>query len=561
MKAQTVAKGAGIIMAGTLLSRLLGYVRDKAIAYNFIPSHDTDAYWSAFAVPDLLYYLLAGGALSAAFIPVFTSYLAKKQDSEAQRIASTVANLLMILSSIGIVIWIWLAPYLVRIVAPGYGLSDPRYLLCVRYSRIVCPMVFFTTLSALATGILNSYRHFTAPALAWSIYNVGIICGAFFLGPSWGIMGLCIGVVLGAAGMVLIQVPVMIRGGFRYLPILDLKHPGVKQVGKMFLPLMISLGLSQIMLLLMPQIMGSFFPERSVTILRYANRLIILPLGLFAVSIATAAFPTMSLQALNGASPEFKQTLSASFRAILVLSIPACVGLMVLHEPIVRLLWHGGGYDEAATKATGFALFFFAIGLIGHSSLQILNRAFYSLQNVLIPATASIGCLGLNILLVAWLYRTPVSYGSVAVASSAAILINMVLILVFLRWRIGRIGGREIATCFGKVLLASLIMGRVCYLIANALGVALGVPIPSFTWQAPNLEDSLELGPGYSLGKVAIQLASSMAAGILILLLMFRVFRVREIEMAWERLSRKLGILRKKAVPSSVGSSAEGEDD
>jgi putative peptidoglycan lipid II flippase len=542
IRPQTVAGGAAVLMAGTLLSRVLGWVRDKAIYYEFGASARTDAYWLAFNIPDLLYYMLAGGALSAAFIPVFTRYLADKDDETSSHVGSTIANLLMLVSPIGIVLWIALAPYLVKAVAWGFDPGSEKYRLCVLYSRILAPMVFFTTLSALASGILNSYRHFTAPAIAWCAYNVAIIAAAFLLAPRMGIPGLCIGVIVGSVLMVVVQAPAVLRCGFRYRPVLDLRHPGVRRIGVLFFPLMISLGISQISLLMMPQILASFFSEGAVTAVRAANRLIILPLGLFAVSISTAAFPTLTTQAMLEITPEFRRTLAKTLRVILVLAIPSTIALMVLNECIVRTLWSGGDFGEGATAAAAFALFFFAIGLVGHSSIQLLNRGFYALHNTVTPAIVGVATIGLNVALVLWLRGSGIGYGSPAVASSAAVLVNMAVTAYLLRRRVGPMDGSAIVRCAGKTLVASLAMGVVCFVVATLVGQLVGAPTPRFIWTAPEINTI----PSLPVVPVLVQLAASAAAGVAVLVAALRLLRVEEAEVAWQAIGRRLGLVKGK---------------
>ena len=271
VKRQSILAGASIMMVAALLSRLLGWVRDRAIGHFWGSSGHTDAYWAAFGVPDLLYYLLAGGALGAAVIPVFAGYLRNNEEGESWHVANTLVTLFGLCAIGGIALIIAFAPLLITLVAPGFAAKrGPEAVAeCAGYVRTIAPMVFFTVMSALFTGILQSHRHFTAPALAWLVYNFGIIAGAF-VGGAWaagrygdqaGLRVLCLGVVVGAMLLVAVQVPSLLARGFRYRFQLDLEHPGVREVLRLFLPYMGGLAFTQLCLLWLPSFFGSFFPE------------------------------------------------------------------------------------------------------------------------------------------------------------------------------------------------------------------------------------------------------------------------------------------------------------
>jgi len=535
MRQKAVVRGAAIIMVATIASRLLGYARDKIIAYQFGRSSHTDAFWSAFSVPDILYYLLAGGALSAALIPVLTDYLVRDEREEAWRVVATLANLLIGLVAVGVLLIVVIAPVLVEIGLPGFRVKPDTMDECVLYVRILAPMVFFTALSALSTGALQSFKHFTWPAVAWSTYNVGFILGAVFLARSLGIAGLCLGVLAGAASMVLVQMPSLFRRGFRYRPVLDLRHEGVARAIRYFLPVMAGLMFTQISLFLLPYIFGSYF-EGGVTTLRYANRLVILPLGLFGVAISTAAFPALAEQAALGESSEFKRTFSGSLRAILLLSVPSCVGLAVLAAPITRLLWQGGHFDAAAAEATAFALVYFSAALLGISGLQVASRAFYSVKDMRTPPIVGVAYVAVNFALAALLIRTPLKYGGVALATSFSTTLGLVVLLALLRRRLGPMGGRDILSCLLKACVASAAMGFTCYYVSWWLGHALGTPVTRFSLSAP------VGGPGQvsSLLAVAAQTFGSIGAGAVVYYAALRILRTSELEVVRQQVLTRL---------------------
>jgi putative peptidoglycan lipid II flippase len=523
-------------MAATVASRLLGYARDKIIAFQFGRDLHTDAYWAAFSVPDLLYFLLAGGALSAALIPVFTDYLVHQERDEAWRVAVTLANLLVVLVAGGVVLIVVFAPQLVWVAAPGFYRKYPQAVEeCVRYVRIMAPMVFMTALSALSTGILQAFQHFTSPAAAWCLYNVGIIFGAVFLAGSLGIPGLCVGVLIGAASMVLVQLPSLHARGFRWRPSLDLKHPGVVKVIRYFLPVMAGLFFTQLCLFWLPNFFGSFY-EGGVTSLRYANRLVILPLGLFGVAISTAAFPTLSEHVARGEVAEFKRTFSASLRAIFLLALPSSVALAALAGPIVRLLWQGGKFGGGDVEASAFALVYYSPGLLAISALQIINRAFYSLRDMKTPPLVGAGYVVFNLALAPVLMGTGLRYGGVALATSLSTTAGMVVLMYLLSRRMGGMGGREMTACFLKSAVAAGAMGVACYYVSAWVGNAVGAPVTRFSLTAPTGGASAS---ARSLSAVGLQVLAACAVGAIVYYLVLRALRCAEIEEVVRRVRRR----------------------
>lgn len=563
MKRQTVVAGAGIMMGAALLSRVLGYARDRTISHIFGASGHTDAYWAAFNVPDILYYLLAGGALSAAFIPIFTRYLHQERREEAWQMANTLLTGLLICVGIGVVLIMLFARQLLWVAVPGWTREHPeRVDECVIYVRIMAPMVFLTVTSALATGILQSFMHFSTPAAAWWMYNIGIIGGAVFLTGRFGIVGLCIGVLVGAFLMVAVQWPRLMKAGMRYRPRLDLGHPGVREFVAKFLPVMLGLAASQIGLLWLPAFFGSYFGGGAITDLRYANRLVILPLGVFGISISTAVFPALAAQVAAGASDEFKRTLSGSLRAILFFSVPCSVGLSVLSVPIVHLLWQGGAYSEQDAAATAFALMWYGPALLGLAAMQVMNRGFYSMQDVTTPPLVGLLYLAINVGLCVALIRTPMRYGGVALASSLSALVGMIVLMALLRRRVGPMDMRRTGLSFGRMLVASLVMGVVALGVSQAVGARLGLESTRVGIKAPQVNAS-ERGNGdqregttaadqaarpdgghpgtASYGRVGIQLAASIAVAIIVYLVLMAIMRAPEIRECREAVARRFG--------------------
>jgi putative peptidoglycan lipid II flippase len=462
-----VAKAAGIIMVAMALSRFFGYIRDVVIYTKFGQDFRTDAYNAAFSIPDFLYYLLVGGALSSAFIPVFSSYIATNNEEDGWEVASTILNLVMILMVIGITFGLVFTPVLVKMLVPGF--TDKAFQLTVLLTRIMFAQSFFMALNGISQGILHSYKHFFSPAFGSVLYNVGIIVVGILLVNNFGIMGFSIGVVMGALANFLVQVPALLKIGLQYKPVLNLRHPGVKKIFTLMLPVFIGLSVTHFNLFV-NQFLASSLPHGMISALRAAQRIMQLPIGVFAIAVAIAVFPTLTGHAARNEEKEFKNTMSMGVRTVTFITLPAAVGLIALKVPIVRAMFQQGEFTQANTQATAYALLYYSLGLIGYSAQQVLNRAFYALQDTKTPVTVGIVTIFINIIF-NFILISPLGHGGLALAYSIAGLANMVLLLYFLRRKIGNIDGRHMVISFGKTLLASLFMGIVVYFTAYLIEI------------------------------------------------------------------------------------------
>jgi len=487
-----------IVMGGMIVSRLLGYVRYKTIFYYFGRGPETDAFLGAFAVPDLLYILASGGAMTAAFIPIYSELIEKDKKEKAWRLAGSVVNISFIVIVPLIILGIIFAPQLTRVIVPGFNNHPETFNLCVEIMRIIFPMVILTSLSALCNGILQSHNHFTTPAVAWSLHNIGIISAAVLLHGILGIKGLGYGVLLGAFSMVAVQVPAIIKKGVRYRFTLGRGSPETKRVLKLFLPAMLGLSISQINLLIMPITFGSYMGEGAVTALQGGIRLLLLPLGIFGNAISMAIFPTLSRQAGSGRMDEFKGTLAKGISATFAFSLPSMVVFLLLGLPIVRFLFGGGQFSVADCEATSYALLFYAIGLPAHTAIQVISRGYYSMKDTRTPLFIGlfsllvitipfcIGLLGINTFSVnvlgnavslgplMWFFRISpfyylggllqnLTYGGVALSVSLATLFNFIALLIILIWRVPGIRMGEILVSFMRVGIAACVSGAGCY--------------------------------------------------------------------------------------------------
>ncbi|NLL48233.1 MAG: murein biosynthesis integral membrane protein MurJ, partial [Firmicutes bacterium] len=432
---EQVAKAASIVMVAILVSRILGFIRERAVAEVFGRTATTDVFFAAFALPDLMYQLLVGGALSSAFIPVFTQYLAKDDEKEAWYVASVFLNTTSLILFLIMIIGVIFTPSLAPLV--GVGFTGEQRELLVLLMRVTFPAVFFTALAGLCMGVLHSYQKFLLPALGPIIYNLGQILGAYLLGPLVGIMGMAVGTVLGALGNFSIQFPSVLKKAKRhYKPVLDFRHPGIRRMVMLMLPAVLGLSISQLNVIV-SQNLASTLETGSIVALRLANRLINFPLGIFAMGISTAVFPTLARLTARGETAEFSRTLSFGLRIVFFITIPSAAGMAFLRVPIVRLLFESGEFFAADTLATAFVLLFYVPGLIAQSALQVTTRGFYSLQDTKTPVKIGFVTVVLNFLLsLAFLQWTNLGAGGLAFAYSLSSIFNMVLALGILGRRL-----------------------------------------------------------------------------------------------------------------------------
>jgi putative peptidoglycan lipid II flippase len=332
---------------------------------------------------------------------------------------------------------------------------------------LLSPVIF--GVSGIVMGVLNSYQHFLLPALAPIIYNLSIIGAALFLSSSLGIHSLAVGVVVGSLLHLAVQVPGLIRKGMGYSLILGLGDPGVREVGRLMAPRVLGLAVVQLNFLV-NTILASGLADGSLAALNFAWLLMLLPQGIFAQALATAAFPTFSELAAKGQVAEMRSTLSATLRAILYLAIPASVGLFALRYPIVQLLFQRGAFEESSTEAVVWALQFYALGLFAHAMVEIVTRAFYALHDTLTPVIIGAVAMSINVVLSLILIR-PLAHGGLALANSAATILEMVgLLLVIRRGLEGLEGGRLLDSTLRTVLAAGLMGFGVSWFAAGAHG-------------------------------------------------------------------------------------------
>ncbi len=453
-----VVKAAGVVGIATSLSRVFGFLRDMIVAGIFGAGMATDAFFVAFRIPNLLRRLLAEGSLTVSFVPVFTDYLKNKNRNEALKLVnvtfSAASVLLLLVSLVGIIF----APLIVMIIAPGFTKSSSGYGLTVYLTRLMFPYIFFISLVALCMGILNTLRHFAAPALAPVVLNLSIIFAALFLrnlfNPS--IIALGVGVVIGGILQLAMQFPFLLEKDVKIRPDFHFNHPGLKQIGALMIPASFGAAIYQINIFI-GTILASLLPTGSVSFLYYADRIVELPLGVFAIAVGTAALPSFSEQVSRGDFEDLKKTISFSLRLLLFVTIPATVALIALRIPIISVLFERGEFTAYATIETARALLCYSLGLWAFSLIRIVVSTFYSLKDTKSPMKAAIVALIVNALLSAAL-MFPLKHAGIALATSIASSVNVIMLWVVLKRRIGRFLDSAFYYSVLRTSLASLIM-------------------------------------------------------------------------------------------------------
>ncbi len=470
---RTIARAATLVMVFFALSRGLGLVRDVVIAAQFGTSPQYDAYLAAFKLPDFLFNVISGGALGSAFLPVFAGYLTKDDRRGAWELVSAVMNWLLLISASVAVLAAIFAPQLVRsVIAPGF--TNPEQIaLTVEIMRWLLISTVIFGVSGLFMGVLNAYQHFLLPALAPVMYNIFIIAGAWFLGPVWGVRGLAAGVVAGALAHLLIQLPGLAHFDARYLPTFAIHSDGLRQVARLMAPRMLGLAAVQFNFV-WDTILASWLTAGSLAGLDYGRRLMLLPQGIIAQSVAAASFPTFSTLGAAEAWDDLQRAFVATLRGVIFLAIPSAVGLLMLGRPIVQLLYQRNAFDALSTQATVWGLAFYTLGLVSHSAVEILTRVFYALKNTKVPVMVAVASMLVNVVL-SWTLMNVfarqglAAHGGIALASSIAVTVEMVWLAALLRRLPGTLSLRPLLLPTLKMLAAGGLMALALWAVLRAL--------------------------------------------------------------------------------------------
>ena len=471
---QTVVAAAGVVALGFVASRLLGLLRSVAIAHAFGTDPQLSAYWVAFRLPDLVFQVLAGATLSAAFIPTFSRVRMRGGEQAGWALASSVLNLVSIATAVMAAVAFVLAPVIVPLLAPGLGAETGREselrTLAVHLTRgmLLSPIMF--GVSGMLTGILNARQHFLAPALAPLIYNLSIIVGALFLAQPMGVNGLAVAVVIGSAGHLLVQLPALRAVGMKWTASIDLGSPGVREVARLVGPRVIGLAAAQLNFVVVV-FFASFVSDEAISALTYAFLIAMLPVGVIGMAISTAVFPTMAQQAAAQQMETLRDSVARSLRLILFLAIPASAGMALLATPMVRMLFERGAFNARSSDLVAAALVWYAVAVFAHAGIEILSRGFYAIADTRTPVFFAVMALIVNAALAAALVG-PFGLRGLAAATSAAALIEFVLLFIALARRLGSMRGRGIGTSLLRTAAATAVMAEMMGLLLLLAGVA-----------------------------------------------------------------------------------------
>jgi putative peptidoglycan lipid II flippase len=438
------------------VAKVVGVVDDLVKARVFGTSAELDAFIVAGGLPELLNTVIAGGALAAPFIPVLAGYLNRDDEQGAWRLVSSVVNLAFLSTAVLAALAALLAPWLVeRVIAPGFAPDQQALTAGLMRLTLLSTLVF--SISSVSMSTLHAYQHFLLPALAPILYNLGIIGGAVFLARPLGVWGLAVGALAGSLLHLLVQVPGLLRYGARWSPVLGLDDPGLRRVLRLMAPRVLTLGVIQLNTLVAMRL-ASELSEGDVSALNFGWRLMQMPETIIGTAIATAVFPTLSALAAQERLDQLRDTLSAALRAVLVLGIPAALGISLLGRPLIELLFRGGEFGQTSTDAVLAALGGYALGLVGHAALEIVSRSFFARQDTRTPLLAA----ALAMLLTAALglgLRGPLGHTGLALANSLGVSFEVGLLLWLARRPLGGVDGPRLLRALTLAALAAGVMG------------------------------------------------------------------------------------------------------
>ena len=461
-------RAAGVIGLAVMCSRVLGLVREQVCAALFGGGGAMDAFTAAFRIPNLLRDLFAEGALSTAFVTTFSKTAARSNDAAAWRLANKIATMTAVVLGAICVLGVIYSPQLVTLLAPGF--NPAKAALTVTLTRIMFPFILLVSLAALVMGMLNAKDVFGMPAMASSFFNVGSIAGGVVLGywldPHFGVLslvGLAIGTLIGGALQLGVQLPQLRKLGYRYRPDFHWRDPGVATVLALMGPSVIAASTTQLNVLV-NSIFASHLGDGPIFWLAIAFRLMQLPLGLFGVALGTVTLPLLSRLAVAGDQGAFRAELARGMRLAFLMTIPCTVGLVMLAEPIVSLLYQHGRFDAHQTVEAAGALRYYAIGLAGYAALKVLVTAFYALDHRRTPMYVSFLAVALNLGL-NWFFTRHLGWGhrGLAFSTGCVATCNFLVLYALMHRHLKRLEGRRMATLLAKVAIASAALALVCF--------------------------------------------------------------------------------------------------
>lgn len=512
---KVIAQATVMITVIALVSKVFGFIGSFILAAKFGATYKTDAYFVASNIPELLRDVLAGGALTSAFIPVYTTYLAKKQEQEAQKLASGIFNILLIALVLMTLFGIIFAPLLTHFVAPGF--KGETLDLTIKLTRLFFPAIIFLGLASLFGAILNSYHHFTVPALQPLILNTANIVCMLLLSPFLDIYSLVVGALVGGVCITVMNLPLLAKKGLRYLPKFSYEQEGIKRIGVLWFPLILGLSVNQLNIVI-SKILASGLSSGSISALNYANLINQIAPSVFGVAVSTAIFPSLSWHIALNEHEKFRDIVSKAIRVSLIITVPLTLGLMFLSFPVIRFLFERGAFDRQATLMTSGVLVYFAIGTFALAMNYVLIRAFYALSDTKTPVKLAITAVVTNIVM-SLLLITFMAQNGLALASSIAAMVQMGLLLIYLQRKIGKLELKRLAVDFIKTIISGL--------AAVGTGVFVLSKLSTFFNQ-----NSL-LGQLFGLGLVGLAIGS-------IYLILISLLRVEEKDVFLDMVKKRL---------------------
>jgi putative peptidoglycan lipid II flippase len=517
-----------VIGIATMTSRVLGLVRDQVLAYLFGAGNAVDAYNVAFRIPNLVRDLFAEGAMSAAFVPTFTRYLTREGRPAAWRLGNHVVNALLVATTVLVVAGLVFTEPLVTLFAEDYASVPGKLELTMLLTRIMLPFLTLVAVAAAFMGMLNSLNRFFVPALSPAMFNVASILCVIGLAPVMPHVGLppisamAIGVLVGGLGQALIQWPVLRREGYRYEPVLDSREPGLRQVLLLMGPGTLGLAATQINVFV-NTVLATGEGTGAVSWLNYAFRLMYLPLGIFGVSIATAAMPGIARHAAQDDLASMRREVAGGIGMMMALNLPATLGLIVLAHPIVAMLFERGAFTARDTVATAAALTWYAVGLTGYSVVKVVSPTFYALNEsrtpVMVSAASVLVNAALNVVFVRYF-----GYVGLAAGTSLTALLNASVMMLLLRRRLGGIEGRRLAGVFLRSLAAALVMAAAAFALDAWLAQAL---------------------PGRALAPQLIRVGVAISGALVVMLGAARLLNLHEINDVLRAITSRVARARR----------------
>jgi len=519
---KAVTRSAGTMMALIMLSRLFGLVRDMAISNWFGQGRNTDVYVAAFRLPDVLFYLIAGGVLSSAFVPVFVDHISNGRREEGWKLFSIVGTVLTIVIGVFVILGEVFTRQLVQVAAaPGFTGAELDQV--AHLTRIILPAQLFFFMGGLMMASLWAHQQFVAPGLGPSIYNIGIIIGGSIAGARFGpqgIEGLAWGALAGAfLGNFVLQFIVLRRYGMTFRPSLDVRHPDAVRVWKLMLPVILSLSLPQVDVYF-NGLFASYLPGGIVSALERANRLMQVPVGIFGQAIAIGFYTTLAAQYATNQMKEFRETINYGLRAIAFVSIPSTVALLVLGTPIVQVFLQQGKFPPSATHKVSTALVFYSIGIFSWSAQALIARSFYSMNQTKVPMWTGTVMTAIFLPMSLGLMRL-LGYVGLPLATTIAVSGHAAMMLYLLRQKAGGIGAKQILLSAGKILVASSVMGLAMWSVLGFLQHSSLSHLP------------FKVAAG-------IRLMIPLSAGMLLFIAAIHVLQVEESATVWKMIKHRV---------------------